>query len=103
MYKFLLIGLIGFFLASCSWVKLTEEGEKVSVRDASEVSDCKKVARTTAELRSKVMGINRNADKVKKELETLARNAAVDYGGNVVVPESEIMEGKQSFNVYNCP
>lgn len=103
MHKLIVAVLFGMSLVSCTWVKVTEEGEKVSVRDASQVSDCKKVARTTAELRSKVMGINRNKEKVQKELEDLARNAAVDYGGNVVVPESEVKDGKQSFAVYNCP
>ncbi len=92
-----------FVLVSCSWVKLTSEAESVSVRTAEQVADCKKVANTTASLRSKVMGVERSKEKVQKELETLARNAAIDYGGNVVVPTSEIKEGKQTFDVYQCP
>ena len=90
-------------MVSCTWVKLTSEGEGVTVKTADQVSDCKKVANTTASLKSKVMGFERNTEKVQTELETLARNAAVDYGGNVVVATSEINEGKQTFDVYKCP
>ncbi|HEY5603088.1 MAG TPA: DUF4156 domain-containing protein [Gammaproteobacteria bacterium] len=95
--------LTALLLVSCTWVRLTSAGEGVSVRAADQVADCKKVANTTASLRSKVMGMERHRDKVQKELQTLARNAAVDYGGNVVVPTSEIKEGTQTFDVYRCP
>lgn len=103
MVKYLSISLTGFLLVSCTWVKPTSEGESVMVRNADQVADCKKMANTTASLRSKVMGVERSKEKVQKELETLARNAAVDYGGNVVVPTSEITDGKQTFDVYKCP
>jgi heterodisulfide reductase subunit B len=103
MFKNISICCAGFLLVSCTWVKVTNEGESVMVRNADQVADCTKVARTTASLRSKVMGVERSKEKVQKELETLARNAAVDYGGNVVVPTSEITDGKQTFDVYKCP
>lgn len=103
MIKKLFIAVVVLQLASCTWVKLTAEGERVTVRTVEQVADCKKVANTVASLRSKVMGVERNSEKVKAELATLARNAAVDYGGNVVVATSEVEEGKQSFDVYSCP
>ena len=103
MWKTIGVIFITLFLVSCTWVKLTKEGERVAVRTADQISDCKKVANTTASLRSKVMGIERKSEKVQTELETLARNAAVDYGGNVVVATSEVEEGKQTFDVYQCP
>jgi hypothetical protein len=34
---------------------------------------------------------------------TLARNEAGSMGVNVVVPESLIDKGQQSFGVYRCP
>lgn len=89
-------------VCSCTWVRLTKNGEGVLVKTESEVADCKRLATTNASLRARVMGIERSADKVKLELETLARNAAADYGGNVVVPTTGIEEGKQSFAVYKC-
>ena len=94
--------LAPIILCSCTWVSLSKEGETVMVKTISDVSECKKVAHTTASLRSKVMGVDRNTEKVKAELEILARNAAIEYGGNVVVPSSDIEEGKQTFDVYKC-
>lgn len=100
-YKTVIV-LLGFSLCACTWVRLTSEGEEVMVKTQEQVADCKRVAKTNASLRSKVMGIERSEEKVKLELETLARNAAVEYGGNVVVPITEIEEGSQSFAVYKC-
>lgn len=94
--------LLCLLLCSCTWVRLTKDGEAVLVKTEAEVANCQRLATTNASLRSKVMGIERSADKVKLELETLARNAAADYGGNAVVPTTEIEDGKQSFAVYKC-
>ena len=102
MLKKILLVLLCFLIFSCTWVRLTKDGETVTVKTEAEVSECKRVAKTTASLRSKVMGIERDDAKIKLELETLARNAAVEYGGNVVVPITEIEEGAQSFAVYKC-
>lgn len=99
---------ITFFLvlclsvSACTWVRLTAGGEGVEVKTMEEVANCKRVAKTSASLRNKVMGIERSEDKVKLELETLARNAAVEYDGNAVVPITEIEDGSQSFAVYKC-
>lgn len=102
MLNKLVILLICLMICSCTWVRLTSDGESVSVKTMDEVATCKRVAKTTASLRSKVMGIERDEDKVKRELETLARNAAIEYEGDTVVPITEIEDGKQSFAVYLC-
>lgn len=102
MYYKIVMVLLCVSVCSCTWVRLTSEGEEVMVKTQEQVADCKRVAKTNASLRSKVMGIERDSDKVKLELETLARNAAVEYGGNAVVPITEIEEGSQSFAVYKC-
>ena len=102
MSQKLIIILLCLAVSSCTWVRLTKDGESVSVKTQEEVADCHRVAKTNASLRSKVIGVDRSADKIKEELETLARNAAADYDGNVVVPITEIEDGRQSFAVYKC-
>lgn len=89
-------------LAGCSWVKLTPEGEKVRVLSVTEVSSCKKLGKTTVSLKSTIAGFERNEEKVKTELETLARNRAIDLGGDTVVPVSKISKGQQTFGIYRC-
>ncbi|MEJ2181463.1 MAG: DUF4156 domain-containing protein [Gammaproteobacteria bacterium] len=103
MFKNLLVFLLGIALVSCSWVDITDEGKAVSVREKDQVADCKKVGRVTASLADKVAGVKRSKEKVEKELEILARNNAVDYGGNTIVATTEVKEGKQSYDVYKCP
>lgn len=99
------IPLIIFFtitLSACTWVKLTPEGEKVRVLSRAEVTSCKKVGKTTVSLRDKVAGIRRDAKKVQEELESLARNSAIDLRGDTVVPAGEVKDGKQVYDVYRC-
>ena len=101
-YNVFIISMFVGLLTSCSWVDISEQGKMVQVKTAEEVVNCKRVANTTASLKTDIMGVDRNKEKVKAEMETLARNAAPQYGGNAVVPESEIENGKQTFGVYQC-
>lgn len=89
-------------VTGCTWVKLTPEGEKARVLTRADVVNCKKLGKTTVSLKASVAGFERNAEKVKKELETLARNHAVDLEGDTVVPETEIENGQQTFSIYRC-
>ena len=102
MKKYIPILLFALTLTACAWVKLTPEGEKVRVLSASEVKSCTKKGKTTVSLKAKVAGLERHPEKVKKELEDLARNSAADLNGDTVVPASEIENGKQVFDVYRC-
>lgn len=94
--------LITMLVASCTWVKLTPEGEKVRVLSVDEVSSCKKLGKTTTTLKDKIAGVKRNKSKVEKEMQALARNSAADMGGDTVVPVTEIQDGRQTFHVYKC-
>ncbi|TVO77922.1 DUF4156 domain-containing protein [Sedimenticola selenatireducens] len=89
-------------LTGCAWVKPTPEGEKVRVLDADEVTSCKELGTTNVSLIDKIAGINRNAEKVQKELETLARTSAAKIGGDTVVADSPVEDGQQRFIVYRC-
>ena len=94
--------LVVISLQACTWVKMTPGGEKVRVLSVDEVGSCKKLGVTQSFLKDKIAGVDRNKDKVKKELETIARNSAADMGGDTIVPKTEIEDGQQSFTVYKC-
>jgi len=102
MKKLLLILLFTFTLSACTWVELTPEGEKVRVLSLSEVDSCKKKGKTTVSIKAEIAGVERNRKKVKKELETLGKNSAVAIDGDTIVAASEIIAGKQVFDVYRC-
>ncbi|SCZ64230.1 protein of unknown function [Thiohalomonas denitrificans] len=99
------IALAVVLLSGCSWVSLTPEAEEVRLLTSeAEARDCEAVGKTTVSLMDRVAGIKRSAEKVRKELITLARNsAAQDLEANAVMPISEIESGRQTFAVYRCP
>lgn len=94
--------LAGLVLGACTWVELTPEGEKVVVLSESEVAGCKRVGQTVVMLRDSVAGFKRSPEKVRQELNTLARNSAVEIGGDAVVAQGEPEDGRQTFSVYDC-
>lgn len=89
-------------MQGCTWVKLTPAGAGVKVATADAVAQCKKVGYTETTLTDKVAGLQRNRDKVKQEMETLARNSGAKLKGDTVVAVSNIVNGSQTFDVYVC-
>jgi hypothetical protein len=49
-----------------------------------------------------VAGVERKPTKVANELATLARNEGALLGGDTVVAEGSVAEGRQVFGVYDC-
>lgn len=97
---FALLSLVA--MQGCTWVKPTEAGAAVVVSDGSGVSNCERKGEVEAALKSRVGAFERNATKVAGELETLARNEAAKMGGDTIVAESTVRDGKQTFGVYRC-
>ncbi len=99
-----LVPVVAILMMGFKWVKLTSEGEKVRVSQASEVASCRKLGKTTVSVKAKLVGIKRKEKKVKTELEYQARNsAAADIeGGDTIVAISAVTDGKQKFDVYKC-
>lgn len=89
-------------VSACTWVKLSERGESVRVVRPTEVAECERVGEATAQVVSKVGFVRRSRENQIKDLETLARNAAAEMGGNAIVATSDIKEGKREFTVYRC-
>jgi hypothetical protein len=98
---FAIVTLVAF-LHACTWVKSTPEGAKVRVAQASEIEKCERKGEVTASLKNRVGGFERKPGKVAGELETLARNEAATMGGDTVVAESLVKDGRQTFGVYRC-
>lgn len=101
--KIVLILFSFLIISACSWVKVKPGAEKVRVASAEQVLNCKKMGSSTVSVKAEVATIARDAKTVQKELVTLARNSAVDLGGNVVVPVSKVDKGTQIFVIYHCP
>ncbi|MBP6366940.1 MAG: DUF4156 domain-containing protein [Nitrosomonas sp.] len=102
MKKIVIAVCVGFILSSCTWVKVTSNGEGVRlVQSAKAVEPCKKIGKVNTKVVSEVV-FSRDAEKVAGELADLARNEAATLGGDTIVPISEINDGRRSFDVYQC-
>ncbi len=97
----LVIGAL--FFAGCNHVPLDPEAEGVSAVGVDSVEGCKRLGKSRTKVLAKVLFVKRSQEKMARELATLARNQAVEMGGNAVVAESEVVDGRQSFGVYACP
>ena len=89
-------------VGACAWVKPSDRGAAVKLADPSEVGQCRKVGVTTVSVMDKVIGVPRSYRTLSEELATLARNEAPNLDGDTVVPASEIVNGQQMFDVYDC-
>ena len=87
----------------CTWVPLQPQAEAVRARAQGDVSGCERIGKTHTRTVARVGFIPRSDAKVRKELETLARNEAVRMGGNAVSPLESPLSGEQEYGIYRCP
>lgn len=97
--------LLSASLTGCrtEWVQLTPEGEQVSLASPAEVAECRRLGTTTVNAADSIAFVQRSARQLQNELVRLARNEAGMMEGNRIVPESTIVEGRQTFGVHRCP
>lgn len=89
-------------ITSCTWVKTEHGAIHVQVLTHAQVAQCKQLGKTTVSVLDSIAFISRAEAQVKTELETLARNSAIEINGDSVVAISKIIEGEQVFHIYRC-
>ncbi len=100
-----LVAVLGapLFVIGCTFVALEPEGERVEVAESAEqVEECQRVGRTRVTTAERVAFILRRDTAIEDDLDRLARNSGADLGGDTVVRESEIEEGRATYGVYDC-
>jgi len=90
-------------LSACTWVKTDPGAEQVQLKTTEQVRGCEALGQATTSVRDRVAGVQRSPGKVEDELAALARNSALDLGGNTIVRDSPVRGGQQRFRIYNCP
>jgi|TARA_B100000315_G_scaffold230360_1_gene240697 hypothetical protein len=68
---------------------------------ADAVTACKRAGIVSATTRSSV-GLQRNPERVRAELEMLARNEAAQLGANTIVAMGPPAGDAQTFEAYDC-
>ena len=94
--------MIVVFSGGCTWVKLSEDANKVSLVSSKYVVSCAKIGTTTSKVLDKVAFVKRSERKQQEELITLAKNEAFNMGGNTIVADGDIEDGRQKFSIYQC-
>ncbi|MCB1691018.1 MAG: DUF4156 domain-containing protein [Halioglobus sp.] len=97
------IMLLGIVAASgCTWVDPIAGASAVTLVQPSHVVNCQSIGTTISQVANKIGFVNRSDDKVTEELLTLAKNSAVEMGGDTLVAEGGPSEGTQKFRIYKC-
>ena len=86
----------------CALVELTPAGAGVRLASREAVATCTNLGRITADVIAKVGFLPRHPDAVQDNINVTARNAAAGMGADTVVPATNIVDGKQTFDVYRC-
>ena len=95
--------LVLLLLSACTWVQLSNAGEMVEIRTASQVAGCDRLGQASSTTMDRLILVDRSSERQQQELFTLARNEAASMGGNAIVAATDVTNGRQRFDVYNCP
>lgn len=101
---FIPLALSALLLGGCSSTMIGERlgADQVVLADATQVSKCKSLGRTTLSVLSSLGPITRSAEAVEDNLLQMARNEAVDKGGDTVVKGTSMEYGKRSYEIFKC-
>ena len=88
--------------SACRWVKPVTGADAVTLVPANLVSNCAEIGGVTVSALDKVGFLERHEDEVQEDLAALAKNHAVERGGDTIVRASMLEDGKQKFMIYKC-
>ncbi len=90
-------------LGACTWVPMEPGAARVQVLAANaSASGCTQLGEIAVSVKDRVGLYERSELKVRDELETLARNEAVDMGADAIRPLDEPVAGEQRFLAFRC-
>ena len=96
--------MAALLLGGCSSTLIGERlgADKIVVAEATQVSQCKSLGRTTVSVLATLGPIARSNEAVEDNLVQMARNEAVSKGGDTVVKGNSLEYGKRSFEIFKC-
>ena len=99
----LVISLL-FLFSACTWVEPTLKGKDINYveQNAEILKNCQNLGSVHTMVKHEIAGFKRSAEKVEKELITIAKNEAAEMGGDTVAPEGPSDNGRRAFSVYKC-
>lgn len=98
----LLLMATGLYGCTSKLIEVRQGSEKVSVAESNQIAGCQSKGVATVSVLSSVGFINRSNEAVEDNLLQLARNSAVDMGGDTIVKGRVPAYGQRNFEVYKC-
>lgn len=95
----LVVGLGG---CASSLIDVRKGSDQVPLVEASQVGNCQSKGEINVSVLAEVGFISRSVEAVEANLLQLARNGAVDSGGDTVVKGKSPEFGKRTFAIYKC-
>ncbi len=90
-------------LSACSFVKMAPGGDAVKVAAiGKDLSACEKRGDIAVSVKDRLGPYERDALRVKDELEVLARNEAPGLKADTVQAIAEVNDGSQKWRAYRC-
>ncbi|WP_372017395.1 DUF4156 domain-containing protein [Pseudoxanthomonas sp. 10H] len=90
-------------LSACTWVAIKPEAKQVRVVAAGGApAGCTKQGEIEVSVKHSVAFYDRDAVKVRDELETLARNEAAALPADTIQPLGDPAGGTQRFSAWRC-
>jgi hypothetical protein len=90
-------------LSACTWVHLAPTARDVRVVGVGAVpAGCEKRGEVSVSVKDSVAFYERNALRVRDELETLARNEAPGLQADTLQPLGDPANGEQRFAAFRC-
>jgi len=98
------LGVVAVGLTGCASKLIGERigADQVVLAKDTEVAKCKSLGRSTLSVLSSLGPITRSAEAVEENLLQMARNEAIDKGGDTVVKGNSVEYGKRSYEVFKC-
>ncbi len=93
-----------FALGACAskMVEVRPGSDRVSLAYAHQVTSCESRGKVTVSVLTKVGFVTRSVEAVEANLLQLARNSAVDEGGDTLVRKESARFGERTFDIYKC-
>ena len=90
-------------LSACTFVKMAPGGAQIQVAAQDKgMAACEKRGEIEVSVKDRLGPYEREALRVRDELETLARNEAPSLGADTVQPTGEPQDGAQRFLAFRC-
>ncbi|GMV69759.1 MAG: hypothetical protein AMXMBFR76_21980 [Pseudomonadota bacterium] len=100
--KLIAIACLPVLLAACSFIPKSPGADRVLLLPLERVKSCTEVGQTKVQVLDRVGFLARRGASVDQDLQRVARNNAVDMGGDTISALTGVVNGRQTFGVYKC-